>query len=163
MFETVAASSIIASLGVAAGMMSLVRDSPSPESYVTFYRAMSSQEYNNTKGYLQDLNVSGEGPHVRADLSYLLHANFINKKDSGYDYIVRYNVSKEAATSFFSTPFIFTRDIGKGGPIFNAARAAGMPYMKYEKGFSLGFPGRSTQTFNSSLINAPSIIMNIKK
>ena len=72
-----------------------------------------------------------------------------------------YKVRVEAAAMFTSTPYVFTPGTGKGGPIFDAARKAGLPYLKYEKGFSYGFPGTAVMLFNSSLMALPSVIYHI--
>ncbi|MGV0831947.1 RHS repeat domain-containing protein [Empedobacter brevis] len=149
---------------VVGGSLTLTGDTPRKEPNVDYYyRAMSSSEYSLTSGYLFDLKKSGEGPHVRRDMDYLLKAKFINKKRSNYDYIVSYKVNRVSSTIFQSTPFTFnplTQKYGK--EIFNSARAVGMPYLKYEKGFSYGFPGnRATTLFNASLMEPPRIIYNI--
>ncbi|WP_221405082.1 RHS repeat domain-containing protein [Apibacter adventoris] len=154
---------ILRALGLISGALLLEGDiTKKSPSFQYFYRAMSSAEYASTKGYLVDLKTSGEGPHVRTDISYLLDASFINKLDSKYDYILSYKVNIASATLFETTPFIYTPGTGKGGPVFNAARMAGMPYLKYEKGFSYGFPGAATALFNTSLMEPPKIIYNIK-
>jgi hypothetical protein len=127
-----------------------------------FYRAMSNAEYISTGGYLQDRNTSGEGPHVRSDISYLLSANFINRPNSSYDLIIEYSVNQANANVFYLTPYKYTSGAGLGGPIFNAARASGLNYIKFEKGVSLGFPGVSTAIFNSSLVAPPKIYKNLK-
>ncbi|WP_261512654.1 RHS repeat-associated core domain-containing protein [Chryseobacterium paludis] len=127
-----------------------------------FYRAMSNAEYLSTNGYLQDRNSSGEGPHVRSDIDYLLSANFINKPNSSYDVIVEYTMYQAEARAFYATPYQYMSGSGPGGPIFNAARAAGLNYIKYEKGTSIGFPGASTMLFNASLISPPRIFKNLK-
>lgn len=133
-----------------------------PDSFTHFYRAMSNAEYLSTGGYLQDRNASGEGPHVRSDIGYLLSANFINKPNSSYDVIVEYTVNQAKANTFYLTPYQYTSGAGLGGPIFNAARASGLNYLKFEKGISIGFPGASTAIFNNSLIGPPKIYKNLK-
>ena len=132
------------------------------EQITHFYRAMSNAEFTSTLGYLQDRNSSGEGPHVRADLDYLLSASFINKSNSPYDVIVEYTMLQSRASSFYLTPFQYIPGSGPGGSIFNAARNTGLNYIKYEKGISIGFPGNSTMLFNSALIAPPNIYKNIK-
>ena len=157
----IALSTLLKFTGTLGMVLSLQGDSPGPN-YKYFYRAMSASEYAKTNGYLMDTRPTGEGPHVRRDIQYLLNAKFINNSGK-YDYIVQYMVKKEAAELFESTPFVFTPGQGKGGEIFNNARKVGLPYMKYEKGdFSYGFPGsKATTLFNSSLIGKPKIIHKI--
>ncbi|KMQ67738.1 hypothetical protein ACM39_12940 [Chryseobacterium sp. FH2] len=132
------------------------------EQITHFYRAMSNAEYSSTLGYLQDRNSSGEGPHVRADIGYLLSASFINKANSPYNVIVEYRMLQSSTRSFYLTPYQYVPGTGSGGTIFNVARATGLNYLKYEKGVSIGFPGNSTILFNSALITPPRIYKNIK-
>ncbi|WP_438422962.1 RHS repeat-associated core domain-containing protein [Aquimarina macrocephali] len=126
---------------------------------VFFYRAMSKTEFEITRGYLQDINIKGEGPHVRPDINYLKNAKFI--KNGPYDLIVRYKVKLTDALKLTTTPFQFTAGKGKGGPIFNGARSVGFWYVKYEKGMSIGFPGVSTKVFNNMLQEEPEKIETI--
>ncbi|MEN9301769.1 MAG: hypothetical protein RL264_198 [Bacteroidota bacterium] len=127
----------------------------------TYYRAMSWEEYSRTGGLLSDRKTKGEGPHIRYNKSYLINAKFI--QTGNYDIIVKYH-SISSPTFLSSTPFKFSAGSGKGGPIFKAARNAGMWYLKIEgsKGISYGFPGNSTIIFNGSLV-APPVIENILK
>lgn len=127
----------------------------------TYYRAMSWEEYSSTGGLLTDRNTTGEGPHIRHDKSYLMNAKFI--QTGNYDVVVKYH-SVSSPTFLASTTFKYSAGSGKGGPIFNAARAAGMWYQKIEgsKGISYGFPGNSTIIFNGSLV-APPVIETILK
>ncbi len=130
------------------------------EKTVKFYRAMSNAEYAATKGYLQDTKSSGEGPHVRPDINYLLNAKFI--KVGPYDVIVKYKVRASDALKLGLTPFHFIPELdGKGGPTFTAARSTGMWYIKHEKGISVGFPGTSTAVFNGMLVEEPKKELNL--
>ena len=59
---------------------------------------------------------------------------------------------KQSSTAFFASPYQFMAGSGLGGPIFSAARSAGLNYVKYETGVTnLGFPGNSVILFNSSI------------
>jgi RHS repeat-associated protein len=130
------------------------------QNVVYFYRAMSNEEYAATKGYLQDRNSSGEGPHVRKDVTYLLNAKFIEK--GPYDLIVKYRIPVAKAQAFDLTPYTYVPGTGPGGPTFDAARGANWWYKKLEKGVSYGFPGASTAAFNESIIGAPEVVQKIK-
>jgi RHS repeat-associated protein len=150
-----------AAVGVGVALL-MGRDSRPKDEYVSMYRAMSMVEYESTGGYLVDLRTSGEGPHVRSDIGYLSNAEFI-QKGKNYDIIVKYQISAEAFLGFNATPYQFTPGTGKGGPIFNAAREAGLPYIKNEKGLSYGFPGLATTLFNSSIVGRPKVFINLRK
>jgi hypothetical protein len=107
------------------------------------------------------LRTSGEGPHVRRNIEYLLNAKFIQRVE--YDVIIRYAVSNEVAAIFDLTPFVFIPKPGKkGNEVFNPARECGMWYKKYENGISYGFPGSSTALFNASIIGNPEIYKSKK-
>jgi RHS repeat-associated protein len=134
-----------------------------------YYRAMSWAEYRANGGRLSDRRSSGEGPHIRPDISYIMNSKFImrNKDVSKYGVIVEYN-SSLSPQMLSSTKFVYsTLDANgnqvPGGPIFNGARAEGTWYRKEEgkHGTSFGFPGVSTQTFNSSLLSSPKIHFTI--
>ncbi|MDX6187737.1 FG-GAP-like repeat-containing protein [Flavobacterium sp. Fl-318] len=142
-----------------------------PDISVPYYRAMSASEWNSTHGYLVDRNTSGEGPHVRPSTTYLLNADFIKNRNK-YNYIVKYDVYVDKAMAFEASPFIFVAGSKKDGmalkgkPIFNAARNAGLNYIKVEGNmdpdFSLGFPGRSALLFNASFRTPPIIYSRLK-
>ncbi|WP_353100644.1 hypothetical protein [Myroides odoratus] len=69
-----------------------------------------------------------------------------------YDIIVEYQIYNDAYNAFFASPYQFMAGSGLGGPIFSAARSAGLNYIKYEAGVTnLGFPGNSVILFNSSI------------
>ena len=60
---------------------------------------------------------------------------------------------KQSSTAFFASPYQFIAGSGSfGGPVFSAARKAGLNYIKVEAGYrNLGFPGSSVNLFNSSI------------
>ncbi|AEA43374.1 RHS repeat-associated core domain-containing protein [Fluviicola taffensis] len=152
----------IAAAGVMALPLALVsgdtKRTPEPV-YSYYYRAMSTEEFTSTGGYLVDLKTSGEGPHIRPELSYITNAKFIQK--GNYDVVVRYT-SYISNTAMMSSTFHYIPGTGSGNTVFNSARKIGMWYVKYEKGVSFGFPGSSTMIFNASLIGKPTVIKNLK-
>jgi RHS repeat-associated protein len=132
------------------------------EPFEYYYRAMSLNEYNSTGGYLKDLRTTGEGPHVRKDLSYITNASFIQNSNQ-YDIVVRYRVRLAVSKLFDTTPYVFQPGSGPGKPIFDAARNSNFWYKKLEKGESYGFPGNSTNFFNLGIIDTPEMIQSIRK
>ncbi|WP_413512777.1 hypothetical protein [Myroides odoratus] len=111
------------------------------------------------KGRLVDLKKSGEGPHVAKDFRYSLSlGNRLNKNalKNGtvrpYDIIVKYEIYNDYYEVFTSSPHVFIAGSGLGGPVFAAARKAGLNYIKVEAGYrNLGFPGSSVNLFNNSI------------
>jgi RHS repeat-associated protein len=138
----------------------------------TYYRAMNFKEYNNTGGLLQDISTSlkSEGPNITSKLEYLTKkSSFImTSKDKegefNYDLIVKYE-SRLSPEILSSTHYKYSTLIGgAGGPIFSAARLAGLWYEKIEgkRGIAYGWPGKSTEIFNKSLVSPPTpyLILN---
>jgi hypothetical protein len=121
-----------------------------------FYRAMSTKEYLNTGGFLQQKtnqngNYRGEGPFVTDRLEYAERAlNGFGKKDK-YDLIIQYTTQQG------TTGLLNSISLPHGPGITGAySEKLGLPIRRIELGgTNYGFYGSNVNIFNATLVAPP--------